>query len=113
MAKWITVVELNGFLTSVATLLTNEERFALVTFLANSPEQGNVIPGTGGLRKLRWGSKGKGKRSGVRVIYYFYNETTPLFLLTAYAKNAQENLSVEQKKCLTQLANELKILYKN
>ncbi len=108
MAKWITVVELESFIDVVSSLLTDEERSELISFLANSPEWGDLIPGTSGLRKIRWGAKGKGKRGGVRVIYYFYNETAPLFLISAYAKNMQENLTPEQEKRLAQLAKVLK-----
>ena len=54
------------------------------------------------------GRKGKGKRGGLRVIYYFYNETAPIFLLTIYGKGVQEDLTPEQKKKLTSLAKVLK-----
>lgn len=60
------------------------------------------------MRKLRWAGKGKGKRGGLRVIYYFYNETAPVFLLTVYSKGVQEDLTPEQKKKITSLAKTLK-----
>jgi hypothetical protein len=52
-----------------------------------------VVPETGGVRKVRWAAQGKGKRGGVRVIYYLQSEALPLFLLTVYAKNQKANLT--------------------
>ena len=72
MNELITVVELPSFLKEVGTTITELERDILVLFLAQYPERGDEIPRTGGLRKLRWQSDGKGKRSGLRVIYFFY-----------------------------------------
>jgi mRNA-degrading endonuclease RelE of RelBE toxin-antitoxin system len=83
----MTVVETPFFLRKVANLLNEEERSELVVFLGMNPEAGDLVPETGGVRKVRWAAQGKGKRGGVRVIYYFHRETFPLFLLTVYAKN--------------------------
>jgi hypothetical protein len=58
-----------------------------------NPEAGDIIPETGGVRKLRWAVQGRGKRGGVRLIYYFHSDTFPLFLLTVYAKNQKANLT--------------------
>lgn len=57
---------------------------------------------------MRWGGKGKGKRGGLRVIYYFYNETAPVFLLAVYGKGAQEDLTPKQKTQIATLAKVLK-----
>jgi hypothetical protein len=89
----ITVIETPEFLSTTRKLLDDEERAALVEYLAYNPSAGTVIPGTGGIRKLRWGLEGRGKRGGARVIYFFHNFEMPLFLLTAYAKNEREDLS--------------------
>ncbi len=89
----ITVVETPEFLASTRRLLDDDERTALVDHLAYNPSVGTVIPGTGGIRKLRWGLEGRGKRGGARVIYFFHNLDMPLFLLTAYAKNDRDDLS--------------------
>ncbi len=70
-----------------------DERAQLVEHLAYNPTAGTVIPSTGGIRKMRWGLEGRGKRGGARVIYFFHNLEMPLFLLTAYAKNEREDLS--------------------
>jgi mRNA-degrading endonuclease RelE of RelBE toxin-antitoxin system len=89
----MTVLETPFFLRKVATLLDEEERSELVAFLGMNPEAGDIIPETGGVRKLRWAAQGRGKRGGVRLIYYFHSDTFPLFLLTVYAKNQKANLT--------------------
>jgi hypothetical protein len=68
---------------------------------------GVLMTGAGGLRKLRWASKGRGKRGGSRVIYYFHNIDVPLFLMAIYAKNVQADLSIKQR---TALAAQLRAL---
>lgn len=65
---------------------------ALQWALALRPEAGAVIPGSGGIRKLRWAAKGRGKRGGLRVIYYWRNRENEIVLLTLYAKNEAENI---------------------
>jgi mRNA-degrading endonuclease RelE of RelBE toxin-antitoxin system len=109
VTEYITVAEIDPFSATAARAdLTEEERQAITLFLANNPEAGEVIPDTGGLRKLRWPGKGRGKRGGYRVIYYFFNKTTPVYLLAVYPKSQQIDMSAEQKKRLARLANELK-----
>jgi len=66
----VTVVEMPQFIRQAEMVLSEEERFALIDHLAFNPEAGTVIPGTGGLRKLRWGIRGRGKSGGARIIYY-------------------------------------------
>jgi mRNA-degrading endonuclease RelE of RelBE toxin-antitoxin system len=68
-----------------------------------NPETGKVIPGSGGLRKLRWRGSGRGKRGGIRVIYYWIQQKDRIYLLIAYAKNRQEDLTVDQLKILKTL----------
>ena len=104
----ITVVELSTFLSKVGKTIQPEERDELIIYLASNPKSGEEISGTGGIRKLRWAGKGKGKRGGLRVIYYFYNDSAPVFLLTVYGKGEQETLTDEQKSQLTALAQILK-----
>lgn len=88
----ITVVELDEFLSVTRKLMDDEERAELVHYLAYHPTAGVVIPGSGGVRKLRWGLEGRGKRGGARVIYFYHDMEMPLYLLTAYAKNEREDL---------------------
>lgn len=73
--------------------MDEEERRVLVDYLAYNPITGELIPGTGGVRKLRWALEGRGKRGGARVVYYYHSEAMPLFALTAYAKNERADLS--------------------
>ncbi|WP_328984980.1 transcriptional regulator [Thiorhodovibrio winogradskyi] len=73
-----------------------EERGAFAAFLAANPLAGDVIPGTNGLRKVRWSRAGSGKSAGVRVIYYTQLENGALILLVLYAKSERGNLSASQ-----------------
>ncbi len=93
------VVETATFLASAARLGMREtERTALIIYLASNPEVGAIVPETGGLRKLRWALPGKGKFGGARVIYYYHNESIPLYALDVYAKNQKTSLSAGEKE---------------
>ena len=72
--------------------------------MAFHPLSGDLMQGTGGIRKLRWASHGRGKSGGVRIIYYYYNSSTPLFLLTAFGKGEKSNLSKAERNELAKLA---------
>jgi hypothetical protein len=97
----LTVIETAEYLKQAAKLFSEAERAEIVDVLSSRPEAGDVIQGTGGLRKLRWKREGKGKRGGVRIIYYYHNRTMPLALVYAYAKSAKEDLTPHEKKALT------------
>ncbi|MDX2224327.1 MAG: type II toxin-antitoxin system RelE/ParE family toxin [Rhodospirillaceae bacterium] len=84
------------------------ERMAVIDFVARNPTAGDLIPGTGGFRKLRWGVGGRGKRGGVRVIIYFFDESWPIYLALGYAKNENDNLSALQKAALNEIAKAIK-----
>ena len=88
-----TIVELPEFLRKSDKLLKDSEKQSIVNYLALHPESGDVIQGSGGIRKLRWSAQNKGKSGGVRVIYYYQNESIPLFLLTIFGKGEKANLS--------------------
>jgi hypothetical protein len=77
-------------------------------FIARNPEAGDVIPETGGVRKLRWRRQGTGKRGGVRVIYFYHNAQMPIFLLLIYAKARREDMTPDEKRQATRLAAALK-----
>jgi mRNA-degrading endonuclease RelE of RelBE toxin-antitoxin system len=94
---WAGVVETAEFRHQVSDVLSEAELDALIQFLARNPRTGVVVPGAGGVRKLRWKSKGKGKRGGARVIYYYKSEKIPLYLLSVYGKNRKEDLSALEK----------------
>jgi len=93
----IAVVETPDFVAAVRRLMDEMERSSLVLYLAHNPEAGDLVPGTGGVRKLRWTLEGRGKRGGARVIYYFHSERIPLFALDVYAKNERSDLSEDEK----------------
>lgn len=99
----ISVVETPEFLSATRKLMSEEERALLVDYLAYNPVAGELIPGTGGVRKLRWGMEGRGKRGGARVIYFHHGSRMPLFALTAYAKNERANLSQQDRNDFRQL----------
>lgn len=82
----MTVVETPFFLRRAESILDEGERAALVAAVAKMPEAGEIIPGTGGIRKLRWAIGEWGKSGGARVIYYFHSERMPVVLLSIYAK---------------------------
>ena len=91
--------------------MTSLERRDLVTFVGSNPEAGEIIPGTGGVRKIRWALEGSGKRGGARVVYYYHNERLPVFLLSAYAKNQKADLSQSERNLLKRLVPALVAAY--
>jgi len=101
-------VETEEFLTDMKGILSEGEHDDLILYVALHPETGDVTPGTGGLRKLRWAAKGRGKRGGSRVIYYFHNADVPLFLMAIFAKNVQTDLSTRQRGALSRQLRALK-----
>jgi mRNA-degrading endonuclease RelE of RelBE toxin-antitoxin system len=105
-----TVAETTEFQRQVTKLRSDDERRELIDFLAKNPTAGDPIPGTNGVRKLRFAAKGKGKSGGARVIYYFYDETLPLYALMAYGKGEKDNLSPDQKKAVAAFAEALKAM---
>ena len=82
-----------------------------VSFIARWPEAGDLVSGGGGIRKVRWGRAGTGKRGGVRVIYYYHSEIMPLFLLAIYAKARKQDLTPAELKVLKALAANLRSTY--
>ena len=102
----LTVIETPVFLRYAAKLLAPEEHEALIEWLAEHPDAGDVIPGTGGLRKVRWSRAGMGKRGGVRVIYLMRLAQGELVLLIVYAKAEHDTLSNAFLRALAQLYEE-------
>lgn len=93
-------IEAPTFSRLVQKYLDDDQYSALQWALALRPEAGAIIPGSGGIRKLRWGTESRGKRGGLRVIYYWRNKTGEILLLTLYAKNEAENISPEMLRAL-------------
>ena len=84
------------------------ERHDFVDFIARNPEAGDIISETGGVRKLRRRRQGTGKRSGVRVIYFYHDAQMPIFLLLIYAKARREDMTPDEKRQVTRLASALR-----
>ena len=108
MTALITIAEVPEFVRRAARLLSVEERMALVEYLAANPRAGDLIPGTGGVRKLRCARGGRGKSAGVRAIYYFHSDAMPLYLLTVFGKNERADLTAAERNELAGLARMLK-----
>jgi hypothetical protein len=87
---------------------SDEDLRSLQNFLLATPDAGDVIPGGSGLRKLRWSAQGRGKRGGARVIYYRHVSGERIYLIYAYVKSAQADLSREQIKVLAKLMKDTK-----
>jgi hypothetical protein len=103
----LTIVELPEYQRQADKLFSKEEQADLLAHLALHPKAGDLMVGTGGVRKLRWARAGMGKRGGSRVIYYYHSQQIPLFMLTAYGKNERINLSQAERNELAQLVNVL------
>jgi hypothetical protein len=103
----LTIAETAPFQRKISTLLSSDELSDLIAYLSEHPNSGVLIQGTGGIRKLRWARQGGGKSGGIRVIYYFHNESMPLYLLAAFGKNEKSNLSTEEKQLLAKAVKEL------
>jgi len=85
--------------------LTEDEYSGLQGYLIKHPDAGDLVPGSGGVRKVRWGSMGKGKRGGVRIIYYFKRQDDEIWMLTVYGKSQTENIP---SHLLKRIAEEIK-----
>ncbi len=94
-----------------AALWTEDERFEFVDFIARNPEAGDLIPASGGVRKVRWGRQGGGKRGGVRVIYFHHDPGMPVYLLMIYAKARRDDLSPDARRTVQGLVARLKAAY--
>jgi len=99
-----TFIETRLFTRLVQDYLNENEYRVLQEALMNNPEAGNLIPGSGGIRKLRWRAPGRGKRGGFRVIYYAQTKQGMIWMLTMYPKNVAENISA---RVLRQIRKEI------
>lgn len=98
------ILETSGFTKRFDKLASDKERLTLYQLLEQNPKAGDVIRGSGGIRKLRLARQGMGKRGGLRVIYYFYDARGMVSLLTVYAKSEQEDLTAKDIRLLRDLA---------
>lgn len=104
----LTVLQLPKFKAEATELIGAEGIDALALYLIRHPDAGDLIPGAGGVRKLRWAAKGKGKRGGARIIYIYLLVAARIYLLRCYAKNVKTDLTTDEKKELRQIAAHLK-----
>jgi mRNA-degrading endonuclease RelE of RelBE toxin-antitoxin system len=100
------IVETSIFTRQLQGELTDEEYRQLQLLLVNRPDAGTIIVGSGGLRKVRWGKQSKGKRGGVRVIYYWAVGQEQLLMLLIYPKSERDDLTAAQLKVLRQIVEE-------
>ena len=103
----ITVVETASFMADAKACMSNDERTEAINMIAANPECGDIVPGGGGIRKVRFAIGGRGKSGGVRIIYYFHNGRVPVFLLAVFAKKEQANLTKAETNMLGNAAKML------
>jgi hypothetical protein len=108
----ITVIETPEFLAATRKILTDADRALLLDYLAYNPTAGDLIQGTGGVRKLRWALSGRGKSGGARVIYFFHDAEMPPLALTAYTKSHQVDLTQQDRNEFRRLTAALVSKYK-
>jgi hypothetical protein len=111
MAASITVVETATFIARAKGRMTDEERRSVIDMVAADPECGVLIQGGGGLRKVRFGVGGRGKRGGVRIVYCYYDRSVPVFLLTVFAKNERDDLAKRELNRLAGVAKQIARTY--
>ncbi|MBU4263332.1 MAG: type II toxin-antitoxin system RelE/ParE family toxin [Proteobacteria bacterium] len=100
------IIETPIFTKQLLATLSDDEYRLFQNILLERPDAGKVIPGSGGLRKLRWTAEGRGKRGGLRVIYYWFTAGGTIMLLFIYPKNVQDNLTTDQLKQLKKVVEE-------
>jgi len=100
-------IETSVFTKQVKDILDDNSYHKLQVEIMLNPRAGNVIRGTGGLRKLRWFAPGSGKQGGTRIIYYYQDKEATVYMLLAYRKNRKEALTAQEKQQLAQLVKEV------
>lgn len=90
----------------ITKLISDEEHHLLQLQLSIRPESGDLIRGSGGIRKLRWVGSGRGKRGGIRVIYYYFKDDAQIYMLYAYPKSKKDDLTADQLKQLRKLVED-------
>ncbi|EAT3904842.1 type II toxin-antitoxin system RelE/ParE family toxin [Salmonella enterica] len=96
-------IETEIFTEDVKNLLDDDEYHRLQFFLVIQPDSGDLIQDAGGLRKVRWGVRGRGKRSGIRIIYFYRVSRSEIRLLLIYKKGIKDDLTAQEKAVLRML----------
>ncbi len=104
----ITVVETAQFIKKAKHIMTQAEKDDLIDTIAKNPKAGEVIPKTGGVRKLRVAKEGQGKSGSFRSIHYYYDDKNPVFLFTVFGKNEKANLTDAEKNALYKIVQKMK-----
>src|SRR5260370_40846582 len=94
-----------------SALCGDDKRFEFVDFIARNSETGDLVPASGGVRKVKWGRQRSGKRGGIRVIYFYHDPGMPLYLLMIYAKARRDDLSPDARRTVRGLVARLKEAY--
>ena len=94
------IIETSVFTKLITSMMSDDDYKALQEVLVNRPDMGKVIRNSGGLRKVRWALDGKGKSGGIRVIYYWMTSDEQIYMLFAFQKSTQENLTKAQLSAL-------------
>jgi hypothetical protein len=97
------IIETSVFTRCIQALMSDDDYAELQALLVDHLERGDVIPRSGGLRKVRYKLPGRGKRGGARIIYYWLNQDAELWMLYAYAKTQQEDLTPKQLRLLREI----------
>ena len=97
------ILETHAFTARILELLSDDEYRLLQQELVARPDAGRLIRGSGGLRKLRWAAKGRGKRGGARIVYYWHAPGDRLLMLLAYTKSEQDDLTPRQRAVLRKI----------
>ncbi|MBB2157047.1 addiction module toxin RelE [Gluconacetobacter diazotrophicus] len=105
-----TVAETSIFTKRADALLSKDERNELIRVLAGDPYGGDLVPGLGGIRKMRFGAGGQGKRGAFRVIWYVVSDDLPVLALLIYGKNEQANPSPDQRKAMLAIVARMKAM---
>jgi len=100
----VVFIETSLFTNLISKYLTDDEYRELQQYLMTYPDAGDLIRGSGGIRKLRWGRQGMGKSGGIRTIYYWAKSSDQIYMLTVYSKSEQENISISN---LAKIAKQL------
>lgn len=103
-----TVAETPLFTRQADKLFSEEEKRDLIDYLAENPLAGDEIPGTGGVRKVRFGTRGRGKRGGARVVYFYGGQRVPIYALLAYSKSDKTDLSTGERRAVAVLVKAIK-----
>lgn len=93
---------------AIRKLLSEDERTSLETAVLAAPASAPIMPGTGGMRKIRWAGSGRGKRGGIRVVYFWIANPDAIYMLGAFAKAKRADLTAAERKTLSQLVATIK-----